>query len=730
MTIYTRTTIGGVTYTDIDNLKIDKSISDFNSTSNFSLDLDNHAGKYSDTFNLGDEVIVYANLNVTPAVTKMFVGVIEDINFSGGELSEKITLSGRDYGCILQDIIVQPRIFTNTEVSDIVEALVYQNAAGLGITTTNVDVTTTTIDKITFNNITLYDSIEKLAEIAGYYFYIDENKDLHFEERNNTSSGQTIGFQKNDVYAHFKLNENAANTTVVDSSIYSHNGVASANTSTFSVEGKIGSGFNFTGSDYVKVNNHWDLTGVDEASVAFWFKLNSTSQNNAFPRIVEKEGGTTRNGWIVNWQSGTVPTMKFATWNGGVQQGANGSMDWDTTNWHHYAGTYKQNDYVRVYIDGVLNKSETATATIGSNSNDLYLGAEDNTPSFGFDGRLDDVRFYKRQLKQTEISSIYNAGNGTEGTVGDEVNNVLSASFKQVDDDIFNKVTVYGDRQLTGAEQVFDAQTGSVYYLDDPPHNVFVIGSSSPNVAIQPGGIINVDDPGEENVKFLVDYSSSAVILTSGTFAGDNTGWTGSVIIIDYQRSSPIISIRTDTASQSTYGRKEKVITDKNIKTLDEANLRANTFLSEHKDAKSQGTVSVYGILNITPGNTVVVNMPFQNINKDTFSVLSASYDFNLENCFSDSVLTLELNKKIPNYIDYAKEIELRLRSLEGADVDTSITNVIVSTGSVTVNSSDFKVISRSIGSSFYFHVPGHDVLNSPTSLLGDMRLGSTVLTS
>ena len=80
----------------------------------------------------------------------------------------------------------------------------------------------------------------------------------------------------------------------------------------------------------------------------------------------------------------------------------------------------------------------------------------------------------------------------------------------------------------------------------------------------------------------------------------------------------------------------------------------------------------------------------------------------------------------IRDFVDLLKERELRLRALEGAGIDASMAAIEFTTGSVSVTSSGV-VISRSIGSAFYFHTPGHNLLNSSASLLGDMRAGSTV---
>ena len=499
MVINTKLEINNIEYNNSIQIQVNKTMNEFNSTSNFIIEFDNKNGQYDNTFSLNEDVEVWADKDIA-ATTKIFLGIIEDIQFKGKSQKERIVLTGRDYGAILQDIIVSPRIFTDTETSSIVKSLMIQNASGTGITLTNINITSTIVDKITFNNISLFDALKQLADIAGFYFYIDVDKDLNFIQRDSISSGLTF--------------------------------------------------------------------------------------NNT---------------------------------------------------------------------------------------------------------------------------------------------NVTNANFKQSDSDISNNVSVYGDRQLTGVRETFSAQAGSEYVLDDKPHNVSVIGSASPNVPIQPGGIDGVNYPATEDVQFLVNFNSRSVILTSGTTAGDNLGWTGSSVIIDYQRSSPLISIQVDSTSVATYGQKDKMIIDRNIKSQEEASLKANTYLAENKDPKTQGTVSIYGVVDVTPGNTAIINIPFHGIVSQTYMMLSAKYVFNSEANLSNQVLTITLNKKIKDFIDYMRDQEMRLRMLEGSEIDTSITNVELGAGSIVVGQS-YNVISRNIGSAFYFHIPGHNQLDSSTALLGDMRAGSQVV--
>lgn len=503
--INTLLTINGNTISDARNLKVDRNIEEFNSTSSFSVIIDTPFGRHTE-FALNQEVIIYADIDTDPAVTKIFTGVIEDINYSGEGTKEKLKLKGRDYGAILQDINTQSRVFKNQETSTIVQDIMDQNITD-GITTNNIDITTTTISKITFSNISVFDSLTQLAEIAGFYFYVDEDKDLHFEQRDQVSSGVTF----------------------------------------------------------------------------------------------------------------------------------------------------------------------------------------DNT-------------------------------------------NVLSANIRQADHEIFNRVAVHGERQLTGVRQIFTTgtdNTGSAYILTDKPHNTLVTTSGPANVVLSPGGVIDINDPSTETVKYLVDFQGRTIILTSGTTAGDNTQANGSVVVFDYQRTTPIISLQQDIISQQDYGLKDKNIIDTNVKSQAEANTKSISFLSEHKDPKIQADIDVKGVLVLTPGNTATLNLPNFNQNNEVYRIVNVSYDFNPIDNQNESVLRVTLSKKIADFIDIMKQEMLRLRSLESSQFDSNITTLETATNNVQISGVPV-AINRSIGSAFYFHVDGHNILGSTTtggaSLLGDMRAGSSVL--
>jgi len=500
-TTHTLLTIGGTTYSTTDQLNVEKSIGDFNATSSFTAVFDNFIGNLKDSFNLDDEVIIYADIGTDPPTTKLFTGIIEKINFNGSAEDERVTLTGRDYGAVLQDMTVEPVIFKNKDAGIIARTIVQNNAGGV-VTTNNIDITTgTTIEKIGFNHKNIFEALKELAELADYYFFVDNDKDVNFLSKESIPSYRTF-------------------------------------------------------------------------------------DNN----------------------------------------------------------------------------------------------------------------------------SIYNA------------------KFVTEDREVFNKVWVYGDRILTGNLETFAADgTGSIFTLTDRPHNTRV---TSHSVLIQPGGILGMTNPATEDAKYVMDFYNKQVVFASGTTAGDNIPSSGTLpISIEYDRTTPILKFREDATSITAYGPKTRIIKDDNIKSYEEADDKATKFLAENKDPKIQGTIDLKGVINIDPGNTCIVNLPWHGIYSQTYTILSAHYSFNKYNNLSNKVMTLEVNKKISDFTDTLKEQMLKTRNLEVGPLEGNFTNLQTAIRYVDVDR-HYEVWAGSIGNNFIFHSPKHGLLDSPESRLGVGNLAQGVLGS
>jgi len=193
--VYTKFQVNSITH-EPRNLNIKKTMHDSNASSTFKAVFDSPFGKYKSSFTVGHEVLVYAD--ETDATTKIFSGVLEKIQFKGKGATQTVTLSGRDYSLRLQDITAQPQVFNDTEVSEIITGLLSNNNVP-DITINNVNVTSTTLNRMTYNHESIFDAFTELAKVSNFIFYVDEDKDLHFVERKSVDSGVTIGDSQNNL---------------------------------------------------------------------------------------------------------------------------------------------------------------------------------------------------------------------------------------------------------------------------------------------------------------------------------------------------------------------------------------------------------------------------------------------------------------------------------------------------------------------------------------------------
>jgi len=117
-------TVGGTEYTDAKSITSTKTQGDDNSTSRLTASFDNYNGIHSSSFTEGDEVTLEAD------GTQIFTGTLTEIAFEGkGSVKEIIRLLARDFGSLLQRTTVEPEVYTDTEVSVIVEDICRAPAA-------------------------------------------------------------------------------------------------------------------------------------------------------------------------------------------------------------------------------------------------------------------------------------------------------------------------------------------------------------------------------------------------------------------------------------------------------------------------------------------------------------------------------------------------------------------------------------------------------------------------
>lgn len=229
---------------------------------------------------------------------------------------------------------------------------------------------------------------------------------------------------------HWKMNDNAGNKIVIDSSGRGHDGTSVRDTNLIAVSGKVDGALTFNGvSDFIDCGNSADFNIGPEFSVEAWVKC--TNLTGTIFRIVSK--GSSALGWEFSFDL-NPDCLEFIVWqtSGNVHaQIANWDVAVDDGVWHHLFGVYKYGSYIKIYIDNIERGSSTSfTGTRGSGTAPLLVGKRSDGGFFK--GDIDEVGFYRNALSVSEIGARWNSGNGTD-SIGFldivAVNESLSFSF-------------------------------------------------------------------------------------------------------------------------------------------------------------------------------------------------------------------------------------------------------------------------------------------------------------
>lgn len=239
----------------------------------------------------------------------------------------------------------------------------------------------------------------QLANAGDYHVVVSNN------QGSTTSATATVAVSAMDpqLAAWWKLNESSG-TSALDSTSNAHHGTLSGlDGGSAWVAGRIAGGLDFDGSGHLETGKTASQLGVNGGatrSVTLWAKTRSFNSGGLFQMGGESSGSmfslrTTANAneWRIQYWSGD---LDFNTTDYGVT-----SLD----RWVHFAHIY-HNGQTRIYLNGVhqvtfdriLSTDDSVTMRLGIYRNTTYQGT------------LDDVRLYARELSDHEVMSIYEEG--------------------------------------------------------------------------------------------------------------------------------------------------------------------------------------------------------------------------------------------------------------------------------------------------------------------------------
>ena len=200
------------------------------------------------------------------------------------------------------------------------------------------------------------------------------------------------------------------------------------NGATLSVDrfGNSNSAYSFDGvDDWIDVPNANENDLSNSLTLAVWVK---TTNNHTNAGIVGKWNdfdGNHNDGQEQYILQAAGSGIYFWTKTSIVTSCNETNIEYNNGQWHHYVGTWDGN-MMHLYRDGLLLNSSSQTGSIVNFMQNVefgrYAGGMDT--SNYFNGMIDDIFIYNRDLDSTEIQQLYNSQNNYSWSTGETTENI------------------------------------------------------------------------------------------------------------------------------------------------------------------------------------------------------------------------------------------------------------------------------------------------------------------
>jgi len=262
-------------------------------------------------------------------------------------------------------------------------------------------------------------SLSNSADTSIYLFYGNANI--------SSSQANPAGVWDSNYAGVWHMNDNAANTTVADSTANANTGIAQANTGAKSTAGQFASGLTFNGSsDQVVTTN--SLNNPQSETVQIWFNTTSPSghklmgfENGNSP--VNRSSSYDRQLWI-----GTDGKVYGGVYSNDYSAGLVSTATYNNGTWHSAAFVFDstaQKDIL--YVDGAMVASKTDTTFPQSYTGWYRIGAFalanwSHAADGYYSGKLQEARVSLVARSAAWIATEYNNQSNPGGfyTLGSE----------------------------------------------------------------------------------------------------------------------------------------------------------------------------------------------------------------------------------------------------------------------------------------------------------------------
>jgi len=206
-----------------------------------------------------------------------------------------------------------------------------------------------------------------------------------------------------DNYAYYKM-DTGTGTVLVDDMTGKYNGTFGG--ATWNNSGKINNGTQYVAASNQHINTTMNFTtGANTKSVSLWFNWTGTGQQWIFGG---GDNGTVGGAFGLYIDD---PTLTFYGFSSADMAFTNAGAVTKSV-WHHVVLTYN-GSLLMGYYDGVNTDNKTVTLATGTRHN-LTIGARlvGSVLTQPWTGRIDEVGIWTRNLSSSEVTQLYNSGNG------------------------------------------------------------------------------------------------------------------------------------------------------------------------------------------------------------------------------------------------------------------------------------------------------------------------------
>lgn len=210
--------------------------------------------------------------------------------------------------------------------------------------------------------------------------------------------------ENNNVVADWHFNENSG-SSAYDSSGQDNDGVING---AVWADGKYNSALSFDGvDDYVDCGNDSSMNNLSSLTLEGWINLSAYSASRG--EIVGKylSPAPYRSYEIYVNNNGTVD-FRIGIDNGSLNS-VRSTTSLNLNQWHYVAGVY-DGSKIKIYLNGILEKTKIVTGNIGYDDCHVNIGRIKPGDS-NFNGLIDEVKIYSYALSDDEIATNYQKGN-------------------------------------------------------------------------------------------------------------------------------------------------------------------------------------------------------------------------------------------------------------------------------------------------------------------------------